>query len=70
MVLVVAIVDRVGPCPDWMRKGKVDGEREVDGEMEGQSIVSGDSMCRICRCPRGQPNLGVEFHTVHLWCVP
>lgn len=39
VVVLVAIVERVGLCPDWMRKKLERGE--VDGEMEDQSRVSG-----------------------------
>lgn len=68
VVVVVGIVERVGPCPDCMREKLERGA--VDGEMEYQSRLSGTPCLWFADVSVSSQTVGLFFHTVHLWCVP
>lgn len=63
----MAVVERVGPRPDWMRTN-VRQESLMEEwriRVEFQRSTSG-----ICRSQREQPDFGLEFHTAHRCPLP
>lgn len=65
--VVVAVVERVGPHPDWMRTNLRQGSlmEKWRIRVEFQRPTSG-----ICRSQREQPYFGLEFRTVHHCPLP